>query len=91
MTSENSLKSDLQDAEKVQMGDDVVRVVSQFPFAPVSDSEFLDFPNEPPPDGLARPSHASVSADAFEQCPLCGENVVKGTLQAHISECIADC
>jgi hypothetical protein len=73
------------------MEDVLVRVVSQLPFAPILDADFLDFPNEPPPDCVVRPPPASFPAEEFEKCPLCGEDVPKGSLSAHISECIADC
>jgi hypothetical protein len=73
------------------MDQDLIRVVSQLPFAPISDTDFLDFPNEPPPDYSVRPPPALVPAEGFENCPLCGENVLKGNFSEHISECIKDC
>jgi hypothetical protein len=68
----------------------LVRVVSHVPFPEIAEDDIIEFPREPPPD--TSPSLAvGLDPRECEQCPVCGEDIPKGTLASHMNECLADC
>lgn len=63
------------------MSENVVKVVSQIQFPEIPASEVVEFPRSPPPE---------EPKCAYEVCPICGEQVVKGTMQEHMVKCLDD-
>ena len=59
----------------------VVKVTSHVPFPELSPSEIQDFPRTPP---------RNEEKKEYEVCPICGEQVLKGTMQEHMVKCLDD-
>lgn len=78
----------------------IVKVVSTMCFPSIPNNEIIDFPREPPADSddspmiSQRPFSGRPRSDPpvveYEVCLICGEQVVKGTMDQHIAECLAD-
>lgn len=83
----------------MQREEHIVKVISNVPFDSIPSEELLEFPKEPPvedqrlPDIVPRRQflgEEQTPAIEYEVCLICGDQVIKGTMDKHIASCLAD-